>query len=171
MNAHHRSRAQTSFGSQERVGDFTQLMFSTCRSLLGWPFQPMPGRALICPCTEPQHPGPPAHHLQKHVDPQLCNPPLQVVRNSCLLVAGHRNTLLKDSKETALTRWPCYSSSDSKRTQKLIENPYKSVTNTVVLIYFLHLLLKRNAQGFAAIDSATNRKEMLGALGKDRSRC
>lgn len=39
----------------------------------------------------------------------------------------------------------------------------------MVLIYFLHLLLKRNAQGFAAIDSATNRKEMLGALGKDRA--
>lgn len=31
----------------------------------------------------------------------------------------------------------------------------------MVLIYFLHLLLKRNAQGFAAIDSATNRKRCL----------
>lgn len=39
----------------------------------------------------------------------------------------------------------------------------------MVLIYFLHLLLKRNAQGFAAIDSATNRKELLGALGRDRA--
>lgn len=130
----------TSFRSQKRLGDFTQLMFPPCSSLLGWPFQQMPGRALcafpyaICPCTEPQHPGPPAHHLEKHVDPQLCNPPLQVGRNSCLLVAGHRNTLLKDRGETALTCWPhpllpwpghssVLSSSDSKRTQKLIREP------------------------------------------------
>lgn len=84
--------------------------------------------------TEPQHPGPPAHHLEKHVDPQLCNSPLQVGRNPCLLVVGHRNTLLKDRGETALTCWPhpllpwpghssVLSSSDSKRTQKLIQEP------------------------------------------------
>lgn len=129
----HRPRAQHKL-------QVTQLMFSPCSSLLGWPVQLMPGRALctfpyaICPCTEPQHPGPPAHHLEKHVDPQLCNPPLQVGRNPCLLVVGHRNTLLKDRGETALTCWPhpllpwpghssVLSSSDSKRTQKLIQEP------------------------------------------------
>lgn len=92
---------------------------SACVLSLSTQLGPPTSRYAICPCTEPQHSGPPAHHLQKHVDPQPCNLPLQVGRSSCLLVAGHWDTLLKDSRETALTCWPPH----RKMPQKLILKP------------------------------------------------